>query len=332
MTFRPLRAPRHGSLLLCALAAASVPWCSCSSTSDAPGNPSSRSPSYGTSSPAAVAAPLQVGFAGSRQYPPNAPGLYASSYILIDALTGKTLAYRNPDQIRPVASTQKLLTALVILEDGDLDQLVTIAPEDTRAPPSKMYFKAGERYTRRQLLTAFLIKSHNDVAEALARDNAGSVPAFCAKMNRKARQLGATQSHFVNPHGLTAPGQYSTARDMARIAYHAYRNPFIRSVVCRTGCSIITPNGAKSYETTNKLLKRMPECTGMKTGYTDASGRCLVASAGYGPRQVILVQLGSNSSRIWNDAETMLRWALRGGAENSSSSYLAGNSSSALHR
>ncbi len=325
---RLLRTLRSGTLLLGGPAAFAL-LCSCSSTGDAPRNSSSRSSSYGTFNPAAVAAPLQVGFAGSHQYPPEAPGLYASSYILIDAITGKTLAYRNPDHIRPVASTQKLLTALVILDDGDLDKLVTIAPEDTRAPPSKMYLKAGERYSRRQLLTAFLIKSHNDVAEALARDNAGSVPAFCAKMNRKARELGASQSHFVNPHGLTAPGQYSTARNMARIAYHAYRDPFIRSVVCRTGCSIITPNGQKSYETTNKLLKRMPECTGMKTGYTNASGRCLIASAGSGQRQVILVQLGSNSSRIWDDAETMLRWALRGQAHDRSSPYLAGAASSA---
>lgn len=256
---------------------------------------------------------LQVGLASRYQFPPSAPTVQAESYILIDAGTGETLAYRNPDAVRPVASTQKLVTALVVLEQGNLDKVVTIQPEDTDAPPSKMYLKTGDRYTRRQLLTAFLIKSCNDAAEALARDNAGSVEAFAVRMNQKARQLGAYHSRFVNPHGLTEPGQYSTARDMARIAYAAYRDPFIRSVVGRSGCTIVTPRGEKSFETTNKLLQRMPECTGMKTGFTNASGKCLVSSACSGGKHVILVQLGSNTRHIWKDAEGMMRWALRGG-------------------
>jgi D-alanyl-D-alanine carboxypeptidase (penicillin-binding protein 5/6) len=203
-----------------------------------------------------------------------------------------------------VASTQKLLTALLVVERGGLDKAFTIAPSDTTAAPTKMSFKAGQRFTRRELLRVFLVKSANDAGLALARDHSGSTSAFAAAMNRKARQLGAYDSHFVNPHGLTAAGQYSTARDIARIAYSAYQTPFIRETARLRN---VTVQG-KSYKSTNKLLTRMPECTGLKTGYTSAAGRCLVSTARVRGRNLLLVQLGSKESVIWADAEKLLRW------------------------
>lgn len=234
----------------------------------------------------------------------KAPSIVASSFLLLDAKSGATIASKQPDRQRAVASTQKLLTALLIVERGNLDGTITITRSDTLAPPSKMYLKAGQKYSRRELLSVFLVKSANDAADALARDHSGSVDAFAAAMNRKARQLGATQSHFVNPHGLTEPGQYSTARDIAKIAFVAYRKPFIREMARRQS---VTVRG-KRYDATNKLLKRMPECTGLKTGYTNAAGRCLVSTARIGGREVMLVQLGSKSKYIWGDAERMMRW------------------------
>src|SRR5690606_14668774 len=124
-----------------------------------------------------------------------------------------------------------LLTALIVAEAGRLDQRVKIQQSDTWAEPSKLYIKAGEVYRREDLLRIVQMKSMNDVARAVARDNAGSVEAFARKMNARAAQLGMQQSNFVNPNGLPAPGQYSTARDMAKVAMAAYRNRPIREMV-----------------------------------------------------------------------------------------------------
>ena len=130
------------------------------------------------------------------------PVVTAASAIVLDADSGQVLHQLNADQARQVASTQKLLTALIIAESGNLDARVRVEPVDTLAEPSKLYLKPGEVYERGQLLQILLVKSMNDVARCLARDNAGSIEAFAAKMNAKARALGMTSSHFVNPNGL----------------------------------------------------------------------------------------------------------------------------------
>ncbi len=142
----------------------------------------------------------------------SAPAIFAASAIVLDAGSGQVLHQINADQTRQVASTQKLLTALIIAESGDLGARVRVEPVDTFAEPSKLYLKPGEVYERGQLLQILLVKSMNDVARCLARDNAGSIEAFAAKMNARARSLGMSSSHFVNPNGLPEPGQFSTAR------------------------------------------------------------------------------------------------------------------------
>jgi D-alanyl-D-alanine carboxypeptidase (penicillin-binding protein 5/6) len=240
------------------------------------------------------------------------PEIRASSWLLLDAHNGKHLASRNAETPRPVASTQKLVTALVVLDSGNLDKIVRVQESDIRVEPTCLGLRPGETYTRRELLYAFLVKSCNDVANVLARDNAGSISAFATKMNAKARSLGCTSSNFKNPHGLTVPGQYSTARDMARIAMAAYRNPTIRDVVRRQYYTFHRANGSTvTLKTTNELLGRMPECNGMKTGYTVASGRCLVSTASRGGRDVILVQLGTRTKYIWDDGKTLMTWGLQ---------------------
>lgn len=242
----------------------------------------------------------------------NAPSIRAASYLLVDANTGVPLLTHNADTLRGVASTQKIITALVVIDQGNLDKIVTIKASDTQVEPTKLGVRPGEQYTRRNLLYAFLIKSANDVAKALARDVAGSTDAFADLMNAKARQMGMRASCFVNPHGLSEGGQHSTARDMARAALMAYRTPLIRDAVKRKYYTFKFASGRTvTLENTNELLGRMAECNGMKTGYTNAAGRCLISSASDGGRAVILVQLGTKTKYIWDDGALLMRWGLR---------------------
>lgn len=242
----------------------------------------------------------------------SVPAIRAESFLLIDAASGRHLASKNAHTRRAVASTQKLVTALVIVESGNLDKPVTVLSSDLRVEPTVLGLRAGETYTRRHLLYAFLIKSCNDVANVLARDNAGSVSAFAAKMNARMRALGCQNSNFRNPHGLTAPGQYSTAHDMARVAMAAYRNPVIRDAVRRPSYTFRRNNGQiVTLQSTNHLLGVMPECNGMKTGYTVAAGRCLISTASHAGRDVILVQLGTRTKYIWDDGRLLMSWGLQ---------------------
>jgi D-alanyl-D-alanine carboxypeptidase (penicillin-binding protein 5/6) len=239
------------------------------------------------------------------------PNTRANSVMVVDARTGVVLHEKNADQPRPAASTQKLLTALIIAETGYLDRPVRVEPIDTFAEPVRLNIRPGEVYQRIDLLRALLVKSPNDVARCLARDNAGSIEAFAERMNAKAQLLGAIHSHFVNPNGLPMPGQYSTARDLAIIARAAYANPTIRSIVCLPQLVFRYANGrTRELENTNKVLKRLPFCNGMKTGYTEAAGHCLIASGSRPGRDVIVVVLGDTKSGVWTDAASLLSWGL----------------------
>jgi serine-type D-Ala-D-Ala carboxypeptidase (penicillin-binding protein 5/6) len=243
--------------------------------------------------------------------PGGVPVTGAKSVMMVDARTGQSLYEKNPDEIRAPASTQKLLTALIIAEHGFLDQPVTVASIDTMAEPVKLNIKAGDTYQRIDLLRALLVKSPNDVARCLARDHAGSVEAFAAVMNQRAMELGATHSHFVNPNGLPVPGQYSTARDLSLIGRAAYANPTIRSIVCLPQLVFRYANGrTRELENTNKVLKRLPYCNGMKTGYTEAAGHCLIASGARPGRDIIVVVLGDSKAGVWRDASALLSWGL----------------------
>ena len=240
------------------------------------------------------------------------PRTRAESVLVADAGTGQVLYEKNADQQRPPASTQKLLTALVILDSGNLNQRLRVELSDTQVEPVKLGFKPGEVYTRRELLQVLLVHSVNDVACALARDNAGSVEAFAEKMNAKALELGMKHSHFVNPNGLPASDQYSTARDMSRLALAAYRSPTIRSIVSTKVLFFHFADGHEAvFKNTNRILRDYPYCTGMKTGYTQAAGHCLVSSGSNNGREVISVVLGDRSrSWLWQDSCSLLAWGL----------------------
>jgi D-alanyl-D-alanine carboxypeptidase (penicillin-binding protein 5/6) len=265
-----------------------------------------------------AAPPVAAAPSDAPIWPAGAPGLYAQSAIMIDARSGEVLFQKNADERRVPASTQKLLTALLITRRGNLDAPVTIMPEDTRVEPTRLGLRPGERYSRRELLQSLMVKSSNDACAALARDHSGSESAFVESMNRAAWSLGARSSYFVNSHGLPAP-QFSTARDIARIAFQAYRDPTLRRMM-QTQLYYFRHNNGRvtRLEATNKLLKRSAAYNGMKTGYTDAAGRCFVSSGRLNGREVILVQLGSKTRYIFDDAERIMRWS--GG----SGSYAAG--------
>jgi len=257
------------------------------------------------------------GAVGASIYPADAPQTAASSAIMIDARSGSVLFLKNADVRRPVASTQKLLTALILVQDGSLDASDRVIAADCQVEPTKLGFRPGDAYTKRQLLAALLVHSCNDAALCLARNEAGSLSAFAERMNAKAFSLGATESHFVNPNGLPVPGQFSTARNMARIAFAAYHEPVLRQYMRLTGLIFTYNSGRHRYfEATNKLIARSPMFTGMKTGYTEASGRCLVSSASYGGHDIILVQLGGTLRPLFDDAQRLLMWGLNrnGGA------------------
>ena len=243
--------------------------------------------------------------------PAQEPIITAESAVLFDANTGRVIYKKNENERRAVASTQKLLTALIVAESGDLSAPVVIEQTDMMAAPTKLYVKTGERYTRQQLLTALLVKSPNDVARALARDNAGSIEDFAAKMNARMARMGGESSHFVNPNGLPADDQYSTARDMARVARAAYFNPLLREIMRTKHCMFRYATGKTiPLQNTNRVLRTYSFCNGMKTGYTDAAGHCLISSGSWGGKDMIAVVLGSNKARVWQESALLLAYGL----------------------
>ncbi len=244
--------------------------------------------------------------------PPTAPPpITGESAIVVDVVSGRVLYAKNADAPRAVASTQKIITALCILDAGDIDKPVTIQPIDEACEPTRLDVKPGDAYPRRELLKVLMVKSANDIARALARDVGGSIEGFAALMNRKAASLGMRNSNFINPNGLPMPGQYSTARDMAIAARAAYRSPLIRSFTATKAFEFQFNDGhTRLIENTNKLLKTVPYCDGLKTGTTNAAGRCLVASGSLNGRSVIVVVLKSTTPHIWTDSSKLLAWAL----------------------
>jgi len=237
--------------------------------------------------------------------------LAAQSAALVDSYSGEFLYAKNADAKQYPASSTKILTALIVIEAGNLDQLVTVAPEDTKVEPSSLNLKPGQQFTRRQLLFGMLLKSANDVAMCLARDNAGSIPAFAEKMDLRAAELGATSSHFVNPHGLHDPNHYTTAHDLVLIARAAMQQPLFRQIVSTIYFTWRTPNGeVDELRNHNRLLRHFAGCNGLKTGYTRAAQQVLVSSALRGGHEVISVVLHTDKPGIWVDSKTLLTYGL----------------------
>ncbi len=235
------------------------------------------------------------------------PVVAAPSYV-VETAGGTVLAQRLAGEPRAIASITKLMTVLVALERTSLDDVVTVPAAAAGIGESSMSLRAGERITVRELAIGALVPSANDAATALAAHAAaGSVPRFVALMNAKARALGLRSTHFVNPHGLDEPGQYSSARDTAELLRVAVQVPFIRRWA---GARTATIAG-RTVESTDDLLGELPELVAAKTGHTSQAGWSQVAFARRGQVRIVASVLGSGTEEQRNsDLAALLRWGL----------------------
>jgi D-alanyl-D-alanine carboxypeptidase (penicillin-binding protein 5/6) len=244
------------------------------------------------------------------------PDVTAERVIVISPDEDEVLWERNADRKGAIASTTKILTATILIESGGLDEILTVEEIDGKCAPVKIGLRAGEKYTRRNLLTALMVKSSNDIARALARDNAGSIELFVNKMNARAKELGCQDALFINPNGLPPekdqPEPYCSARDLARLAAHADKLPELRAMVNLKTYEFALASGKKVIlENTNRVLRTCDYCDGMKTGFTQAAGYCLVATGERDGKRRIVVVLNGTQSGVWRDAELLLMWALK---------------------
>ncbi len=246
--------------------------------------------------------------------PPAAPGelpLWADGAIAIDGFTGQTIYEKNADARFYPASTTKVMTALLIIEAGDLDGMVEIAEEDSKVGESGLGIKPGERYTRWQMLHGLMLKSANDVAHALGRDNAGTMPEFALKMTIRAKELGAINTSFRNPHGLHHTEHYTTARDLAVIGRAAMQQPVFRKIVATKSFEWPSPTGPRVVPNHNKLLALFPGCTGVKTGFTNPAQHTFVGAALRGGREVITAVLHDTRQGKWDDSMLLMSYGLQ---------------------
>lgn len=237
------------------------------------------------------------------------PVAAATGYELIDAATGQVLAAHNPDLRLAPASTTKIMTALLTLEEErNLSRVVRVSPQAFGVIGSSVYLVPGQRLTIRDLLYGLLLVSGNDAAVELAIADAGSVPAFVAQMNEKARALGATHTTFLNPDGLYQPEHRTTAHDLALIARAALALPEFRRID-RTR-SYNFPGYPKRFTiyNQNQLLWRYPGAIGMKIGYTIEADESIVGAATRGGVTLIAVVLHTDYAHLWSDPENLLNW------------------------
>jgi D-alanyl-D-alanine carboxypeptidase (penicillin-binding protein 5/6) len=234
------------------------------------------------------------------------PSVTARAAIIVDAASGETLWERNADLALPPASTTKIMTAILAIESGRLDDWVTASPEAAETAPSKIGLRAGERMTLGDLLYAVLLNSANDASAVVAEGLAGSETEFAIHMNAKARAIGAENSHFVNPHGLTAGGHVSSARDLAKIFRYGLRLPQFREILETPRIKVPVKSSrvsTVSLHSHNRLLTGWQHRVIGKTGYTRPAGRCFVGAATADGREVIVALLGS--SDLWGDARRL---------------------------
>lgn len=226
--------------------------------------------------------------------------LSAHSAIVLCADTGDVLFEKNADERMLIASITKIMTAIVVIENADLEERIVIKPEWSAIEGSSMYAVPGESYTVRELLYGMMLNSGNDAAAALACTLCGDEPSFARLMNEKAALLGLENTSFRNPHGLDEDGHYSTARDMAVLTAYCMENEDFRSIVS-TNCAVIKD---VTYYNHNRLLREYGGCIGVKTGYTIAAGRTLVSCAERGGMRLVCVTLSAPDD--WNDHKYLM--------------------------
>jgi len=223
------------------------------------------------------------------------PTLSAESALLMDADSGQELFSVLPEERRPMASLTKIMTALLILENHALNEMVTVPPLAEEIGGSTIGLKAGQRLSVRSLLYALLLPSANDAAYTLAVFDSRSVGAFVKRMNERAATLGLKNTHFANPAGLDHPEQYSSPRDLAWLTLAALKNEHFRTIVSTRTARITADNGTEFFlKNTNEMLHYNANVFGVKTGTTDNAGECLIILFTERERSYLLVLLGSS--------------------------------------
>lgn len=228
-------------------------------------------------------------------------GISAQAYVLMEADTGKVLLSKNGDEKRPIASTTKIMTTLLCLESGGLDDWFVVDPEAIRVEGSSMGLQEGDVVTKRMLCYGMLLPSGNDAANATAVRLAGSIPEFAKLMNARAARIGMTHTCFVTPSGLDAEGHGASARDMGLLARTAMQNPDFRAICSQSRAEVCfgNPPYNRWLKNTNKLLTMYEGVMGVKTGFTDAAGRCLVSFCERDGVSLLCVTLHAKDD--WND-------------------------------
>jgi len=239
------------------------------------------------------------------------PQVGAEAAVLMVANTKQVLFSKNPYGIMYPASTTKIMTLITALEKGDPTSIVTVSPNAAACDGSSLDLHTGDKLSLNNAMTGMMLVSGNDAAEAIAEHVAGSIPLFVNMMNANATRIGAKSTHFSNPHGLPDPfNHYTTAYDLALITNYAMQNKEFAKIVSTREYDVIFLNGKKTHVTnTDKLLKTYPGANGVKTGYTDAAGDCLVAGAKRGGVQLIAVIL--NDDYRWDDAAKLLDYGFQ---------------------
>ena len=232
--------------------------------------------------------------------PREARAVSAEKALSMDAVSGRVLFEKNADSRSLIASTTKIMTALVVCEQCNVLDRMRIPREAVGIEGSSMYLREGEVLTLQELLYGLMLSSGNDAAVALAIYCGGTVEGFVERMNDKARVLGLNNTHFENPNGLDSPGHYSTARDLAKLASYAMENPVFYKTVSAKNVTV----GDRYLHNHNKLLWLVEGADGVKTGFTKAAGRALVSSATREGRRIIAVTL--NDPNDWREHQTFL--------------------------
>ncbi|WP_423805238.1 D-alanyl-D-alanine carboxypeptidase family protein [Paenibacillus illinoisensis] len=234
------------------------------------------------------------------------PSTHAQSAALIDVTSGRILYSKDGDKELRIASLTKIMTAIVAIEQGKLDDKVKVSSTAFAKEGSSLYLKLGEEMTLENMLYGLMLRSGNDAASAIAEHVGGSEEGFVLLMNQKAEEIGLKHSHFMNPHGLDADGHYSTANDLARLTAYALHNPVFKRIVATEDKSAPNPNEnwEYSWHNKNKMLRLYEGADGVKTGYTKKAFRCLVSSATRNGQQLAAVTL--NDGDDWNDHARML--------------------------
>ncbi len=229
----------------------------------------------------------------------------ARAYALVEAGSGRLLLGERVHDRLPMASTTKIMTALLAIEAGeDMDTLVQVPREAAGTEGSSMHLTAGEKISLRDLLYGLMLVSGNDAAVTLAMHFSGSVEAFADRMNARAAALGCVDTHFVNPHGLHDPDHYTSAVDLCRMAAAAMERPSFRELVSTERYTASTGDRTRTFHTKNRVLTGIEGGCGVKTGFTKKAGRCLCFAA---QRQgMLLIGAVLNAPDMWNDAKKLL--------------------------